>query len=866
MLASAPRLVHRIGPFIGIAVFGLALVVLHDWLLAQSYQELKAALAALPASALARAACFTAAGYAVMTGYDLFALRFVGRRLTMPSTASAAFIANALGNNFGNTLITGAAVRYWIYTSAGLTAAEVARVVLFCSIGFWLGFLFVGGVVFAFFPVALPVALQWDGATTRPVGAIFLALLAIYLILVAGHGKLMPAHRRFALPPLPLTFGQVVVASFDLCLMAAVFQSLLPHAANIGYADCLAVFLIALVAGNVSLVPGGLGVFESAVVLLLGRRVAAADLAGALLMFRMVYFIAPLLVAVALVAVRTRAGAFPQLRGMIGKGSRLFVAVAPQILAATVFVAGALLLFSGSVPAATGRLDIVHHILGLPLIEASHFVASLAGAALLLLAHALQRRLDAAWHLAVLLLGAAAVLSLAKGWDFEEASVLGIACIVLLSLRRQFYRKSSLLGEPFTGAWVAATAIVMLASSWLVAFAYRHAPYADQPWWAFALKAEASRSLRAIVGAAVLICLFALYRLLRPMRPPPRSPGAADMDHARAIAQQSPATYANLVLRGDKAVLLSEAEDAFLMYGRKGRSWIAMGDPVGAEEGARELLWQFHDLCDRFDGHCVFFEASATWRAEYAELGLALTPLGEEARVALADFSIDTPARKSLRQARSRVLRQGCSFAIVPREEVAAMLPKLRQVSDAWLAGKATQEKGFSNASFDAAYLGQFPLAVVRCGDDIVAFANLWLGADNEELSVDLMRHVPEAPNGTMDFLFCELMLWGHAQGYRWFNLGMAPLSGLAGQRQSPIWRHVGTLIYRHGEHFYNFNGLRRYKAKFNPVWRPLYLASPGGVALPGILVDVTALMAGSVLGIISKRGSAAPQPACDAS
>lgn len=536
-------------------------------------------------------------------------------------------------------------------------------------------------------------------------------------------------------------------------------------------------------------------------------------------------------------------------------GTRSLVALAPQILAAMIFVAGALLLFSGSTPAAPGRLEALSRVLALPVIEASHFMASLAGAALLLLAHALQRRLDAAWHVALLLLAAAAVFSLAKGWDYEEAVVLGLVGVVLLSSRSQFHRRSALLGEPFSTAWMTAIAIVLGASAWLVQFANSHALQAGLSWWAFALHAEASRSLRATVGAASLAALLGLYRLLRPVRPVTPVPSTGDLERARVMVERSPHTYANLALRGDKALLFSSAQDAFIMYRRSGRSWVAMGDPVGSAEGARELMWRFHDLCDRFDGWCVFFEVQGERRAEYAELGLGLTPLGEQARVDLARFDLALPAHSDLRQARARLLRRRCRFEIVPREAVPGLLPELARVSDAWLAAKATREKGFSNASFDVRYLEQFPVAVVCSDEGIIAFANLWCGAGRQELSVDLMRHVPTAPNGAMDFLFCELMLWGRAQGFRWFDFGMAPLSGLDTQSQAPLWGRIGTLLYRHGEHFYNFEGLRRYKAKFDPVWTTLYLASPGGVALPAILVDVTALMAGSLAGIVSKPG-----------
>jgi phosphatidylglycerol lysyltransferase len=132
----------------------------------------------------------------------------------------------------------------------------------------------------------------------------------------------------------------------------------------------------------------------------------------------------------------------------------------------------------------------------------------------------------------------------------------------------------------------------------------------------------------------------------------------------------------------------------------------------------------------------------------------------------------------------------------------------------------------------------------VRRAGRIVAFANVWETAGCEELSVDLMRYSDEAPKGVMDFLFVELMLWGKARGYKWFNLGMAPLAGLEDRRLAPAWHKFGRLVYRWGEDFYNFEGLKRYKEKFLPEWRPRYLAAPGGLALPRILLDVTSLIA----------------------
>jgi len=104
-----------------------------------------------------------------------------------------------------------------------------------------------------------------------------------------------------------------------------------------------------------------------------------------------------------------------------------------------------------------------------------------------------------------------------------------------------------------------------------------------------------------------------------------------------------------------------------------------------------------------------------------------------------------------------------------------------------------------------------------------------------------------------MQFLFTELMLWGKAERYEFFRLGMAPFSGMERRALAPLWSKLGAFMYRHGEQFYNFQGLREYKEKFDPVWEPRYLASPAGLALPTILANVASLIGGGIRGVVGK-------------
>jgi phosphatidylglycerol lysyltransferase len=472
---------------------------------------------------------------------------------------------------------------------------------------------------------------------------------------------------------------------------------------------------------------------------------------------------------------------------------------------------------------------------------------------LLILARGLFRRLRAAYNLTFWLLLVGMAASILKGFDFEEATVLVTVLLILYWGRAAFYRPATLGTLRFNPPWIASILIVVAVTTWLAFFAHRHVEYSSDLWWTFATHADAPRVLRALLVIGVITSALIVANWFVPAVVAKSITTAADLERASALLPQCDDSLANVVLSGDKRLLFHEQGDAFIMYQVIHRSWVALGDPVGPRERQEELVWQYRELCDRHGGRTVFYHVTPERLPLYIDLGLSLVKLGEEARVPLANFSLEGSARADLRQARRRAERDGASFGIIPKENVPAMLPQLRAVSDAWLIDKSTGEKGFSLGSFSDEYLARFPIAVVRAEGGIVAFANLWASGNHEELSVDLMRFLPDAPRSAMDYLFIELMLWGRQQGYRWFNLGMAPLSGLETHALAPAWHRVGNFVFKYAEQFYNFDGLRRYKSKFDPEWRPRYLAFPGGLALPRVLLDVSTLISGGVRELVGK-------------
>jgi glycosyltransferase 2 family protein len=154
----------------------------------------------------------------------------------------------------------------------------------------------------------------------------------------------------------------------------------------------------------------------------------------------------------------------------------------------------------------------------------------------------------------------------------------------------------------------------------------------------------------------------------------------------------------------------------------------------------------------------------------------------------------------------------------------------------------------------------EFPTAIVRWEGRIVAFANLWVVPNRAVFSIDLMRYVEAGPPRIMDYLFVELIQWGKAHGYTAFDFGMAPLSGLDDRPLAPGLSRVGRLIYDRGEDLYNFQGLRAYKDKYDPIWLPRYVAAPRRWMIPLIIADASLLASGGVAGL-AKRPKRAEEP-----
>ena len=539
-------------------------------------------------------------------------------------------------------------------------------------------------------------------------------------------------------------------------------------------------------------------------------------------------------------------------------------AAAPTAAAVLALLAGVMLLASGATPTIPDRYLRVYEVTPVVLIEVSHFLSSILGLVLVLLAFGLKAKLDGAWGATVATLLIASPLALLKAYAWEEATALALFAVMLLPFHGAFPRQSRLLRMEVTPGWLL-SALAAVVGAGLVGFwSFQHADYGNKPFWAVMADADAARAMRGWAGAAVLLLGFGVWRLLSSAATP-KVVGEDDPELGRIRAILGSAEEAepgsNLALLGDKRFLFSSSGESFLMFGVRGRSWISLGAPVGRRDERMELLWRFRELADAHAARPGFYGLDAEHLPDVVELGFAIAKVGESAAVSLETFTIEGTKRGNLRRAWRQAGEQGATFEVVPPERVEEIMPQLQAISDAWLVHHAGGDKSFSMGGFYPAYVSEFPVGVVRFEGKIIAFATLWVTANKSAFSMDLMRYIDEGPRRIMDFLFVELIEWGRREGYEAIEFGMAPLSGLEDRPLAPVLSRVGALIFERGEEIYNFQGVRAYKGKYDPIWRPRYIAAPNKWAIPMLLADMGLLTSGGVSGLAKRPKKADETP-----
>lgn len=726
----------------------------------------------------------------------------------------------------------------------------------------------------ASFVIVLIPVIVWIAATSSVSTGVLVAAVALSLVVILMSGVALQILRRRTIPPwlsyrLPprarttildvleidvpprsLLMPLAVAIAVDLVGIGMVGLAL--RALDIGPTFAMAAggYIIGTLFLMIAPVFQGIGVVELSMAIALERTgISKSDAFGATLLYRLAEVWTPLAVGIAIqIRAQERLRSLPRNLPAIMTGAT-----------------GLLSVLSVMAPTIPNRFNRLQDYAFFNPHDASRTFSLVAGAVLLALSLALMRRRTVAWYGAVVLLLFLIASHLFKRHDQIVAVISAVNLVVLLITRRRFRVRSDIPTMQ--------RGIVLLFASLLFALAYGTLGFWLLDRREFNINFSLWRSLKettllyfnlggtdldprtryadwfldsvSVVG--VISVLGAVVSLLRPVVWRRRI-----LPNERAEAQALLDRYGNSALDEfkiwpDKLFFFSTDRQSVICYGVRRAVAVVLGDPVAPDRTAfQQVLLEFLDYCDANAWRVAFHQVGPEHLPEYRSAGLISLKIGEDAIVDLTAWDLSGHSMKPFRAAINRLTRQGFTVTYHPPPLPNSLLVELRAVSDAWLSLPGRRERQFTLGQWHDAYVARTPVLTLRSSDgQIMAFINRVRDGVAGEGTFDLMRHRPDAPNGSMDVLIVRLAEYLLADGYTRMSLGMVPFAAVGAGGSDPMLERGIRLLMERMERFFSYRGLRAYKEKYHPIWEPRYLIYQSSVVLPQVTLAIIQLTEG---------------------
>ncbi|GBQ82235.1 transporter [Acetobacter malorum DSM 14337] len=626
------HLPHLIGLLLMVAAIGVVQHELRHLRLA----DIKQAMMAIPGRQLWLGVACTFFSYFILSFYDRLAVIQVGyRQISFRRTAFAAFCSYVLSHNLGFSAVSGAAVRYRLYRNWGVSSFAIAQIIAFCSATYLLGAAVLIGGVLVWEPQVIPMA--GSHVPSRVLAVIGVLLWAAVLGYIGMAFKVRTfTFRKWTvdLPSPRMAVMQTVVAAADVAATAGIAYVLLPPGIGVDYGSFLAIYIASYTAGLIASVPGGLGVFDGAMLLALGPYMPAPQILGVVLIFRLFYYIIPLFMAgimfaghelflrgdAALAEKKSRKQKTPTTvrtrPSQVVRESEADFSVA--VATGTVSLCGLMLIclvLLDPVP----KFGVVQAGLFSAAGSVSNYLLSLMGVALIGLGIGLSQRVTLAWRGTLALLVTAAILTFLRGNTVIVPVMLGLSAFLVAPFRACYYRHARLLSEPLSTSTLLC---LLLLFGCVIALANRHGAGS---WWQMVFIFPASGAARWTIALAVLMALLVIGRLMWPGRIAVKEWDADACAHYLTLDHAMP-TIEDLKPEGFVA---GEGGEAVIPVRQSGAFLVGLGDPAGAQEDCVSAIWRMRDLALQDGLKPVFWQVGTPFLRIYDDIGLSVWPMDD---------------------------------------------------------------------------------------------------------------------------------------------------------------------------------------------------------------------------------------------
>lgn len=597
------------------------------------------------------------------------------------------------------------------------------------------------------------------------------------------------------------------------------------------------IYVTSCAIGILSMIPGGLGTFDLTFIMGLSKfGVPQEQALLALVLYRVSYYIVPVLIGIVL--------AIHEGKTVIDKKyNNIFSSILSQISynisAILIFLSGIMILLFRALPEMRATFRGIYKLIE-PSSNISITTEIIMGFLLIAISRMLAYKAKDIFTIVMIL------LAIALGSSFIDKS-MGQIIFLIFVIAFLWLSKKNFYRESFCFSWERILQDTVFLFGFLLFYLIIYFP--RFPMKAKRLSAYVAELLEynynylllsSLLGFLLSIGFIAIVYLIAKSK---KYPFERFKDNKEAIDnilenyKGSPLTH--LMYLEDKYVFLNKEKNVLIQYQKYADKLIALGNPIGEKHDFISAIEEFYQLADKYGYTPIFYQVDIEMIPTLHEYGYQFMKLGEEGIVDLTNFSIAGKKTRGLRAGYNKIAKAGYTFEVVNPKFSKELIEELKEISDEWLNGKS--EKGFSMGFFDEDYLNLDTLFIVRDENSkIKCFANMMPMYDNKRsLSIDLMRYSNDSLVGIMDFMFLNIIEYGKANGYKNFNIGMAPLSNVGTSKFSFVSERIAAQLSVYGQNFYSFVGIRNFKEKYTKQWIPKYLAYRRNSSLPFTMLQV---------------------------
>lgn len=774
----------------------------------------------------------------ILSLYDFVLARRLHLEVKYIKLFNISFIANALNAVIGFGGMIGAGLRLLIYKNYTEDDKTLIKVISMMLLSMISGMSILSlGILFNIFPNTH----AFDQYTWYRIG---IFIIALYLPIFLLYTFIKPINNdKF----LGIIF--TLVSSIEWLAASGVFYLIFKFIhIDVQYSLIIGIFVIAALAGLLSMVPGGFGAFD--LMILIGFKsigISEEKILLALVIYRAVYYFVPFLVAMVLSTFEFKGLAKKQFGERFEDNkyfapaietSSLFLnllrdvlvylpAIALGILS---FITGFVFLMTNSILINDAIFDVQHNTYT--------FLSSLFTLSCLLLMINAKGVMHDTRRAHIISIIAATVILIILFLTFGNWLVyIWIAVLILLLFIGNMNIK--MIKRPITlmraGLTLLFSVTILSLNSWLIRIQLSELLAQDSI--DFDGNLMRNYFLFFIIATIALIGLISYFFNKKYIAN--IAMDVSEEQRAQIIDNYGGNFVSHLHYSTDKSYFINPDEDAFIMFQTHYDTIFVLGDPIGNKQSFRDLLYDFYSQANYYGYEIIFYQVQPDYLPLYHDFGNIFFKLGEEAVIPLKDFTISGKKKRAFRATVNKFESQGYFYEIVHPPFSSEFVNRLQSISDEWLNGRS--EMNFSVGSFNEYYLNKASVGVIRNEEDIIGFVSFMPTNYNHAISVDMIRW-KENEFQMMDGLYLNTMLSVKEQ-YDNFNMGMAPLSNVGSHKYAFYRERFAGRIFETISHIYSFKGLRNYKEKFNPNWQPRYLVYKKGNSLLTSMIRVSYLI-----------------------